>query len=194
MDKQVNKAIFLDRDGVIIEDIDLLIAKEQIKFFTEIFESFKLLRETVFKSFVVTNQPVVARGMINEEEVKEINNYISNQIFKGTNYRIDKFYYCPHHPNADLEDYRENCDCRKPKSGMLLKAAAEFNISLQDSWMIGDRISDIIAGHNVECKTILLETGRHLERPIESDAMDLGISPDFVCKNLLEAVEIILKS
>jgi D-glycero-D-manno-heptose 1,7-bisphosphate phosphatase len=186
------KTIFFDRDGVLIEDEHLLTDIEQVKIYPETYKAFNLLLNSDIKSFVVTNQPVVARGMATEEEVIIINKFINNKIFGRTGYKIDQFYYCPHHPNADIERYRVNCDCRKPKSGMLLKAAAEYNIDLNNSWMIGDRISDIIVGHNVGCKTILVETGKHLEKPIESKAMDLSIKPDFICENILEAVKIII--
>ena len=194
------KTIFFDRDGVLIKDVHLLTKCEQIILYPETFEAFKLLDDfnnstthpLNIESIVVTNQPVVARGMISEEEVKIINNYISNQILLKTGYQISKSYFCPHHPNANIKKYRVNCKCRKPKSGMLLKAAKEFSIDLTKSWMIGDRISDIIAGHNVGCKTILVETGKHTEKPIESDALDIDIKPDFICKNILEAVKIII--
>jgi D-glycero-D-manno-heptose 1,7-bisphosphate phosphatase len=188
----MNKCIFFDRDGVLIEDIHLLTQLKQVKFYLETFEAIRLILHSDYKSIVITNQPVVARGMISEQKVESINNFIKDQIFNKTKYKIEKFYYCPHHPNANIENYRINCNCRKPKSGMLLQATDEYDIDLNNSWMIGDRISDIIAGHNVGCKTILVETGKHLDKPIESDIIDFSIKPDFICNNILEAVRIIL--
>ena len=188
----MERCIFFDRDGVLIKDIHLLTKKSEVNIYAKTYEAFELIKKTDFVSFTVTNQTVIARGMLSEQKVESINKFISNQIFIKTNYRIEKFYYCPHHPNADIEKYRINCDCRKPKSGMLFMAAAEFDIDLKNCWMIGDRISDIIAGHNAGCKTILVKTGKHLEKPIESGAMDLTITPDFICKNILEAVKIII--
>ena len=187
----MDKAIFLDRDGVLIKDIHLLTSKNQIIFENQVFSALKLLKYVKFKLFVVSNQTVVARGMSSESEVEAINNFISEIISDKTGVQIDKFYFCPHHPNATIEKYRINCECRKPKPGMLYQAADEFNIDMSRSYMIGDRISDIIAGATAGCKTILLETGMHNEKPIESDAMDLTIKPDFTCSNLTEAIKII---
>ena len=187
-----NKTIFFDRDGILIKDVHLLTKCEQVQIYPETFKVFKLLKTLNVKSIIITNQTVVARGMISVKEVEMINNFICNKIFLKTGYKIGKFYYCPHHPNANIEKYRVNCECRKPKSSMLIQAAKDFNIELSNSWMIGDRISDIIAGYNVGCKTILVETGKHLEEPIQSDSMDLSIKPDFICENILKAVELII--
>jgi D,D-heptose 1,7-bisphosphate phosphatase/four helix bundle protein len=187
-----SSAIFFDRDGVIIKDVHLLTDKNEVEIYPEAYKAFSLLRNEKLQSIIITNQTVVGRGLISENNVKEINDFIVNRIYKKTDYMIEAYYYCPHHPNADLKDYRINCDCRKPKSGMLLQAAKDYIINLKRSWMIGDRISDINAGYNAGCKTILVETGKHLEKPIESDALDLSIKPDFICKNILEAVEMIV--
>jgi D-glycero-D-manno-heptose 1,7-bisphosphate phosphatase len=191
--KKSNKspAIFFDRDGVLIEDINLLTSVPQVIFLDTVLAAFRLIRNSPFKLIVVSNQPVVARGMATETEVELVNNFIAATIFSETQCRIDKFYFCPHHPEANLPQYRKNCECRKPKPGMLLQAAQEFNLDLKTSWMIGDRISDVIAGHKAACKTILLETGRHLDKPIVSDAMDLNVKPDFTFRNLLKAIEFI---
>ena len=189
----MNKAIFLDRDGVLIKDIHLLISKNQIIFEDQVFSALKLLKNLKFKLLVVSNQTVVARGMATETEVEKINDYITNRIYNQTKVKIEKFYFCPHHPNATMEKYRINCECRKPKPGMLLTAAEEFDIDLSQSYMIGDRISDIIAGCKAGCKTILLKTGMHNEAPIESDTFEPDIKPDFTCNNLIEAIRIINK-
>lgn len=185
----MNKAIFLDRDGVLIKDIHLLISKNQIIFEDQVFSAFKLLKDLKFKLIVVSNQTVVARGMATETEVETINEYIAKKIYNKTKVQIEKFYFCPHHPNATMEKYRINCECRKPKPGMLLTAATNFNIDISQSYMIGDRISDIIAGSKAGCKTIFLKSGMHNAAPIESDSMDLTIKPDFTCNNLLEAIK-----
>ena len=187
----MDRAIFFDRDGVLIKDNGLLTQIDQIEFANDVFSSFDILKKTGFKFFIITNQAVVARGMITEEWVTGINDYIAGEIYDQTGCRIDQCYFCPHHPNADIEEYRKNCECRKPKPGMLLKAAEDFDIDLSQSYMIGDRISDIIAGAKAGCKTILLETGMHKEAPIESDAFDTTVKPDFTCNSLTEAVKII---
>lgn len=144
---------------------------------------------------VVTNQPVVARGMASETEVEEINEYIELALHRGEGGAIDRFYYCPHHPNADVSRYRVECECRKPRPGMLITAAEEMDLDLGASYMVGDRPSDIIAGHRAGCLTILVETGMQNAPPIESpDALDENAEPDFVCTDLMEATELILEN
>ena len=153
----MNKAIFLDRDGVINEDIDNLYKIENIKIISGVSEALRILKENDFKLIVISNQPVIARGLATEEEVEKINEEINLQIKKEVGIGIDKFYFCPHHPNANLEKYRILCNCRKPSPGLILQAAKEFDIDLSKSWMIGDRTSDVATGKNAGCKTILIE-------------------------------------
>jgi D,D-heptose 1,7-bisphosphate phosphatase len=186
------RAIFFDRDGVLNKDIDLAVSIDQIIIPQETFLAFKRLATVECLKIVVSNQTVVCRGMATEKDVERINQHVSDQIFLNSGCRIDKFYFCPHHPEATLEKYRLNCECRKPKPGMLKTAASEFGISLPGSWMIGDRISDVIAGSKAMCNTILLQTGMHEAKPIISDGMDLSVVPDFVCENLIAAVERII--
>ena len=188
----MNKAIFFDRDGILIKDTHHLISKEEIIFAENLIESFNLLKNSDFIFFIITNQAVVARGLASEIEVKKVNQYIVDYIKEKTGCEIRKVYYCPHHQNANLAEYRTDCECRKPKPGMLLRASQEFNINLSESYMIGDRISDIVAGSKAGCKTILLETGAHLAKPIESDAMDLSVKADYIFDDLKSAINIII--
>ncbi|MFH1761177.1 MAG: HAD family hydrolase [bacterium] len=186
-------AIFLDRDGVIIDDVDLLIDRNMISILPGVPEALGDLHSAGFLLVSVSNQTVIARGLATESAVKAINRQINSLLIKSGGYPMDNFYFCPHHPQAALPRYRIDCECRKPKPGLLLNAAKELNINLKTSYMIGDRISDINAGHAAESKTILVETGRHLKRPIISDHLDLSIKPDYTCANLLQASKIILK-
>jgi D-glycero-D-manno-heptose 1,7-bisphosphate phosphatase len=188
-----NRAIFFDRDGVLNKDIHLLCKIDDVIIPPDTIDAFKLLSGVECKKIVVSNQTVISRGLASENEVDNINQHIDNAILTLTSCKIDRFYTCPHHPDATLEKYRKNCDCRKPKPGMLQEAAEDYDIDLTQSWMIGDRISDIIAGHRAGCRTILIQTGMHKEKPIISDDMDLSISPDYTCNNLHEAVLIIVK-
>lgn len=128
---------------------------------------------------VVTNQPVVARGMASEDDVRATNDRVG-QLLADMGARVDRFYYCPHHPNGTLKEFRVVCECRKPAPGMLLQAAREMGIDTARSYMVGDRISDIVAGHLAGCSTVLLETGEHSAAPIESTFMDTSIRPDAV--------------
>lgn len=186
-------AIFLDRDGVLIEDVDLLTRPDQIHIYAGVPQALAALSAAGYLLFVVTNQTVVARGLATEGDVEDLNAFLGEQLAAGTGCRIEKFYYCPHHPEATLPQYRIACTCRKPHPGMLLTAAREYGVDLGSSFMIGDRISDIVAGRKAGCTTILVETGMHQARPIVSDAMDLTVVPDHVCRDLPAACRCILE-
>jgi D-glycero-D-manno-heptose 1,7-bisphosphate phosphatase len=134
---------------------------------------------------------VVARGLISETQVIKINNRLQYLLSLNKSEAIDAYYFCPHHPNATRIEYRVNCACRKPKAGLLLQAAQEWEIDLKSSWMIGDRPSDILAGKQAGCRTILVSSGMHLDAPIESEFDLTTIKPDYICKNLLESEKII---
>jgi histidinol-phosphate phosphatase family protein len=144
----MNKAVFLDRDGVLIRDTMYPGDPDKIIFLHDIGKAIKKLNQSQFKVIVVSNQSGVARGYFTEEVVREINRRIERHVKKDFG-KIDGFYYCPHHPD-------DNCECRKPKPGMLLKAAKEHGIDLKKSYMIGDSIRDMEAGKAAGCATILL--------------------------------------
>ena len=189
------KAVFLDRDGVLIEDVHLLSSSQEIQLIEGVPNSLTLLKKAGYLLFIVSNQPVIARGIITEKDVEEINSELEHLIFKAGGPIIDGFDYCPHHPNASLPRYRIKCNCRKPEPGMILKFAELFNVDLSSSYMIGDRITDIIAGKKSGCKTILVQSGMHLDAPIETwEPIDSIINADFVCKNINAAAEIILEN
>ena len=191
----MRKAIFFDRDGVLIEDVGLLCNTQKIRLLEGVPESLKRLKKTGYLLFIVSNQPVVARGLITEDEVKEINTTLEHLIVKEGGPKFDGIDYCPHHPNATLPRYRVKCDCRKPEPGMILRFADKNDINLNDSYMIGDRISDIIAGRRAGCKTILLQTGKHLDKPIETwETIDTSIEADYVCKDISSATKLILEN
>lgn len=187
----MNKAIFLDRDGVINEDIDNLYKIEDIEIINGVPEALKLLKKNGFKLIVISNQPVIARGLATEKQINEINNEINNLIKKESGIEIDKFFFCPHHPNANLEKYRILCHCRKPSPGMIFQAAKEFDIDLSQSWMIGDRISDIVAGKNAGCKTILIEKD-YSKKKIEGLDYNENTTPNITIKFLKDSVEKII--
>ena len=125
-------------------------------------EAIRKINESGYLAIVVTNQPVIARGEVSFEELEEIHNKMETLLGKEGAY-LDAIYYCPHHPHKGYEGERPelkiDCDCRKPKPGMLLKAAADYNIVLTRSWMVGDGENDIQAGINAGCKTVLLSNG-----------------------------------
>lgn len=182
----MEKAVFLDRDGVIIEDIGYLDECSKVEFLPGVSESIKLLNKNGFKVIVATNQSGVARGYFTEERVKEINGYIQETLAKQGAV-IDKTYYCPHYIEGTVEEYRKECRCRKPEPGMLEEAAGEFNIDLKSSFVIGDKISDIEAGYRVGSRTIFL-AGKY---PLNNEEGD-GSMPEYIAADLYEAVSWLL--
>lgn len=159
--KNKQKAIFLDRDGTINKYIGFLRNIDDFELIDGVAEAIRKINESGYLAIVVTNQPVIARGEVSFEELEEIHNKMETLLGKEGAY-VDAIYYCPHHPHKGYEGERPelklDCECRKPKPGMLLKAAGKFNIDLENSWMIGDGENDIKAGINAGCKTALINT------------------------------------
>jgi D-glycero-D-manno-heptose 1,7-bisphosphate phosphatase len=180
-------AVFLDRDGVLIEDVDLLVDEDEVQVLPEVPEALTTLSAAGFTLVVVTNQPVVARGLASEDEVQHIHRYLEER-FAAKGAGIDAWYYCPHHPHATLPEYRVDCDCRKPGCGMLLTAAREWDIDLARSYLVGDRVTDIAAGAGAGCRTVLVKSGQHEAPPIQTVRMfDRTAKADQECESLLEA-------
>lgn len=185
----MRRAVFLDRDGVLIEDVHLLTRPEEIRVLPRVGAALQRLRKADFLLIVVSNQTVVSRGLATEEQVAAINSRICELL--GT--PLDAIYICPHHPNATLAQYRQACECRKPRAGLFFRAAQEHGISLRHSFAVGDRITDIAAGARAGCRTVLVQTGRHTAPPIETvDPLDSGLRPDCTCDSMYEAAEWIL--
>lgn len=187
----MDKAFFFDRDGVLNVDSNLITDFKDIIFVDHIADIIASLRHKGFKIFVVTNQTVISRGLITEEELNQLNiTYINHLITLNKDAIIDEISYCPHHPEATLEKYRLNCDCRKPHPGMILDLAKKHAINLQESYMIGDRISDIISGYLAGCKTILIKGENDNSPLIVSNLPDYKklsqIKPDFIINSLKE--------
>ena len=157
--KNMQKAIFLDRDGTINKYVGFLRNIDDFELIDGVAEAIRKINETGYLAIVVTNQPVIARGEVSFDELEEIHNKMETLLGKEGAY-LDAIYYCPHHPHKGYEGERPelkiDCDCRKPKPGMLLKAAEDFNIDLSQSWMVGDGENDIKAGTNAGCKTVLI--------------------------------------
>ncbi len=180
-----HRAIFLDRDGTINKEVDVLRSLTQLRILPGVPEAIRLFNKLGFVVVVITNQPVIARGWLTEKEVKEIHQILLSRLSKK-NAKIDAVYFCPHHPEANLKKYRKACGCRKPKPGMLLQAIKDLSIDRKGSFMIGDHATDIMAGKAAGVKTILV---RSSER--SKDSAYAHIRPDFLAKNLLAASRII---
>jgi len=176
------KAIFLDRDGTINKHIGFLRKPEELELLPGVAEAIKKINSSGYLAIVITNQPVIARGEVTVEELQVIHNKLETLLGKEGAY-IDGLYYCPHHPDkgfaGEVEALKINCDCRKPKPGLILRAAEDFNIDLNRSWMIGDEGRDIGCGKNAGCKTALI-------------GEDQSLGPDVISDSLLAAVEQIL--
>ena len=187
-------AVFVDRDGVLVEDVHLLSRPADVHIPDIVPYALARLSDAGVRLIVVSNQTVVARGILTEPEMKLLHRQVEEALQDSGVPALDGFYYCPYHPRATVQDYRVDCNGRKPRPGLLLRAAAEHDVDLASSFMIGDRITDIIAGASAGCRTVLVETGQHLALPIEtSDPIDHSILPDHTCANLAEAAQWILE-
>jgi D-glycero-D-manno-heptose 1,7-bisphosphate phosphatase len=180
-------ALFLDRDGVIVEDVSVVVDPAALRLLEGVTEAIVCAKQTGLVVVVVTNQPIVARGLATEDDVLSVHRAL-DALLRPRGAGVDAFFFCPHHPRATVERYRIACHCRKPRPGMLRRAASELNLDLRASVMVGDRISDVEAGARAGCRTILVETGMHLAPAIESLDGDMTATPDFVARNLGEAV------
>jgi D-glycero-D-manno-heptose 1,7-bisphosphate phosphatase len=172
-------AIFLDRDGVIIEEKHFLIDASQIEFVPGAIDALKSLDG--YLKIVISNQSGVARGFFTGDDVKKFQSILA-AILTENGIQIDSWRFCPHGPD-------DNCQCRKPKPGMILDEAQKFSVDLSKSWMIGDKRSDIAAGKTAGVKTILVKTGYGGSEPDSEQ-----VEPDFKVDDLKKAVEIILSA
>ena|SRR5438067_455244 len=189
----MSPAVFLDRDGVLIDDLDLICRVDHVRILAGVPGALGKLKMAGFKLVVVTNQPVIARGMATEEHIRSLNEHVQRLLMDAGGPKLDGWYVCPHHPEATLTAYRVACECRKPQPGLLLQGARELSLDLKRSFMIGDRLTDIIAGAKAGTRTILVKTGKHLAPLIKSSTpIDSSIEPDHVSEDLNEAAEWIL--
>ncbi len=189
----LRKAVFLDRDGVLVDDQGFLVRAEQIRLLEGVPAALRKLKSADMFLAVVSNQAAVARGLISENELAGLNRAILERIERSGGPALDAVYYCPHHPEAMLPEYRLACPCRKPRPGMIIRAAAEHGLDLQASFLVGDRMSDIAAGSAAGCRTVLVTCGRHDAPPIVTvDPLDPACRPDHTCLDLQAAATWIL--
>lgn len=183
------KAIFLDRDGTINEYVGFLRKEEDFRLIPGVSEAIKKINNSGYLAIVVTNQPVIARGEVTEEELEEIHKKMETLLGLDGAY-IDDIYYCPHHPDKGFEgeipELKIECDCRKPKTGMLEKAAREHNIDLSSSIMIGDSTLDIKMAENAGMQSVLLKTGQ------KGEDGKYHVSPTLIAEDLNDAINKII--
>ncbi|MEI7640280.1 MAG: HAD family hydrolase [bacterium] len=182
------KAVFIDRDGTLIKEAEYASSLKEIKVFQKSFKAVKLLKAAGYKVIIITNQSGVARGYFPETFVKKAHTFITEQ-FAEKGIKLDAFYYCPHYKDSKIAKYKKVCDCRKPKPGMVLKAKKRFNLDLSASFSMGDKLSDVKLGKNTGMHTILVQTGYGKK---EIKKIDKASQPDFVAKDIAEAVKWIL--
>jgi D-glycero-D-manno-heptose 1,7-bisphosphate phosphatase len=174
------KAVFLDRDGVIVVDKNYQYKILDLELIEGAGKAIARLNDAGYLVIVVTNQSGIARGYFTEEDLNKFNSAMNVELGKE-GAKVDSIYYCPHHPDNGSENYRQNCSCRKPKPGMLLKAAEAHNVNLHESWMVGDKETDIQAGAAAGCRTIFIRKDSNTES--KHTARNLNEAVDYILYN-----------
>jgi D-glycero-D-manno-heptose 1,7-bisphosphate phosphatase len=183
-------AVFLDRDGTLIEERGYLDRLDLLEFYSFTTDAVRLLNRAGYTAVVVTNQGGIGRGIIDEKFLRQVHETIDARLAAG-HARIDRYYFCPHHPDAVIPALRMKCSCRKPASGMIEQACRELSLDAQRSFTIGDRRLDVAAGSHAGTRTILVRTGHGAHE----EAMPPGNAhPDAILNNLMEAVGWILRT
>ena len=183
-------AVFLDRDGTMIEKDGYLDRLHLLRPFPWTPDAIRLLNRAGFATVVITNQSAIGRGIIDEPFLLELHNALDARLALG-HARIDAYYFCPHHPDANIERYRQTCRCRKPGPGMIEQACRDMDLDPRRSVMVGDRWLDVAAGQAAGTRTVLVRTGDGVH---EADAPPAGAHADAILNNLMEAVGWILRT
>ena len=187
--ERASRAVFLDRDGTVLEEAGYLDRLERLVFFPFAIDAIRLLNRAGFAVVIITNQSGVGRGMYEEAFVHRAHEVVDERVKAGGG-RIDGFYYCPHHPTAEIERYRKECDCRKPGPGMLRAAAADLGLDLSRSFAVGDKWTDVQAGFAAGARGILVRTG--YGRSSETSPRR-SVEPAWIADDLIAATAWILR-
>jgi D-glycero-D-manno-heptose 1,7-bisphosphate phosphatase len=185
-------AVFIDRDGTISEEVGYVNHPSRFRLFPYSPVAIKTLNERHWLAILVTNQAGVARGYFSEDVILKVHDRLSSDL-SDQDARLDAIYYCAHHPTVGEPPYRLDCDCRKPRAGLIHRAAQDFDIDLGASWMVGDRYSDIELARNAGLRSAFVLSG-YGRGEWEYQKLQWKYQPDLVCENLLEAVESIVRS
>lgn len=192
----MDKVIFLDRDGTINEEVNYLYKPEDLKIFPGVAKAIRALGDMGFKIVVVTNQAGVARGYYTCEDVERLHEYLNNCL-KADGAWIDRFFYCPHHPVYGIGDYKKECSCRKPGTGMFEMAGKEYEIDKEHSYMIGDKLLDVEAGKQFGIHGILVGTGYgagvHREQMRKQAEKKGDMAYDIYAETLMDAAGYIME-
>ncbi len=183
-------AVFIDRDGTISEEVGYVNHPSRFRLFPYSAEAIRILNENGWLAIVITNQAGVARGYFSEDVIVKIHDQLKRDL-QNESARIDAIYYCAHHPSVGEPPYRHDCDCRKPKTGLIQQAARDFEIDVAASWMAGDRYSDVELARNAGLRSVFVLSG-YGRGEWEYQSQNWKHKPDLVCENLLEAVRSIV--
>ena len=184
------RAIFMDRDGTVLDEVGYVNHVDRVRLLPRSPEAVRRANDAGFQVVVVTNQAGVARGYFPESLVTDVNDLL-RALLAEHGARVDGIYYCPHHPAVGESPYRKDCNCRKPRPGMLLRAAEEMGIDLAGSYIVGDTIKDVEAGHHVGATTVMLRTG-YGKGEMELHSAGWRHHPHHVADDLLDGVGWIL--
>lgn len=185
-----NIAVFLDRDGTVSEEVGYINHLSRYKLFPWTAEAIKRLNEAKLKAILITNQAGVARGYFTEDLIWKVHEKLTLELAES-GARLDGIYYCPHHPSAGQAPYRVNCDCRKPKPGLIYKAAQEHEVDINLSFMVGDKYTDVELAQRIGMKGVMTMTGYGIGE-YEYQRQTWPKTPDKIAKDLLEAVDWII--
>jgi D-glycero-D-manno-heptose 1,7-bisphosphate phosphatase len=183
-------AVFLDRDGTLVEERGYVDRLDLLSVFPWTADALRLLNRAGLATVVVTNQSAIGRGIIDEPFLGEVHRTLDERLAAGQA-RIERYYYCPHHPDAERVEYRQICRCRKPGPGLIEQACREMGLDPERSFMVGDRWIDVRAGRDAGVRTVLVRTGHGGH---EADSPPGDVQADAILNNLMEAVGWILRS
>lgn len=189
--RKLRPVIFLDRDGTVTDEVGYINHISRAKIYPYAPEAIRLLKSTGLPVIIVTNQSGVGRGYFTEEIVNQVHRMVQDAL-QAAGTSVDAFYFCPHHPSAAIEKYRQQCGCRKPGTGMPEQAAEQFGIDLAASYVVGDTYRDMQMGFNIGARTILLMTG-YGRGEYEYRRQSWPRMPDLIAENLLEAARLVLE-
>ena len=176
----------MDRDGTLSHEVGYVNHPSRFRLYSYSVDAVRLVNQAGFRAVVVTNQAGVARGYFPESLVRQIHDAMT-ALMEAGGARLDGIYYCPHHPSVGAAPYRQDCDCRKPRPGLLRRAAAELDLDLARSWVIGDRHGDLQLAWNVGARGALVKSGYGLGE-LAYHAPQWPRQPDLTAEHLLEAV------
>ena len=184
-----NRAVFLDRDGTINEDYGYINHADQIDLIPGSGEAIKKLNDAGFKVIVISNQAGIARGLATEDQVQSCNKVVMRKVLNAGGI-IDAVYFCPHHPEHGTHPFKGECDCRKPNPGMIHKAEKKFNLDLSQSFVVGDKTTDIELGKKAGLKSVFVLTGKG--KGEEPKLAEKKLTPDHKAPSIVEAIDWIL--